>query len=154
LDPSSLLAIGRSYTHTCCNALHFDAAENTARKFERTRLPDNRYNGGKFSSYAECHVSEMTEWEFLNEVVEVLLRNSADVTNLRFIAKHNFNPYDYVNSVPPSASHKSISPAFQVRKISSTPRHLIDPVWKLYIARSARRSHRNSARMDDASRLS
>ena len=54
------------------------------------------------SSYAEFHVSEMTEWEFLNEVVEradcgILL----DVNNIYVSSRnHNFNPFDYVNGVP------------------------------------------------------
>ncbi len=47
------------------------------------------------SSYAEFHDSEMTEWEFLNEVVEradcgILL----DVNNIYVSSRnHNFNPY-------------------------------------------------------------
>ena len=54
------------------------------------------------SSYAEFHGSEMTEWEFLTEVVEradcgILL----DVNNIYVSSKnHNFDPYDYLNSVP------------------------------------------------------
>ena len=54
------------------------------------------------SSYAEFHQSEMTEWEFLNEVVEaadcgILL----DVNNIYVSSQnHGFNPFDYVNSVP------------------------------------------------------
>ena len=54
------------------------------------------------SSYAEFHASEMTEWEFLTEVVEradcgILL----DVNNIYVSSKnHGFNPYDYVNGIP------------------------------------------------------
>src|SRR5580693_9736045 len=54
------------------------------------------------SSYAEFHASEMTEWEFLTEVVEradcgILL----DVNNIYVSAfNHSFNPFDYVNGVP------------------------------------------------------
>ena len=54
------------------------------------------------SSYAEFHVSEMTEWEFLTEVVEradcgILL----DVNNIYVSSRnHGFDPFDYVNSVP------------------------------------------------------
>ena len=48
------------------------------------------------SSYAEFHVSEMTEWEFLSEVVEqadcgILL----DVNNIYVSSQnHGFDPYD------------------------------------------------------------
>ena len=48
------------------------------------------------SSYAEFHESEMTEWEFLNEVVEradcgILL----DVNNIYVSSRnHSFDPYD------------------------------------------------------------
>ena len=54
------------------------------------------------SSYAEFHMSEMTEWEFLNEVVEradcgILL----DVNNIYVSSRnHDFDPYDYLNSIP------------------------------------------------------
>jgi hypothetical protein len=54
------------------------------------------------SSYAEFHVSEMTEWQFLTEVVEradcgILL----DVNNIYVSSKnHSFDPYDYLNGVP------------------------------------------------------
>ncbi len=54
------------------------------------------------SSYAEFHDSEMTEWEFLNEVVEradcgILL----DVNNIYVSSmNHDFDPCDYVNAVP------------------------------------------------------
>ena len=54
------------------------------------------------SSYAEYHDSEMTEWEFLNEVVHaadcgILL----DVNNIYVSSQnHNFDPMEYVNSIP------------------------------------------------------
>ena len=54
------------------------------------------------SSYAEFHDSVMTEWEFLNEVVEradcgILL----DVNNIYVSAmNHNFDPREYLDSVP------------------------------------------------------
>src|ERR1700690_1169455 len=54
------------------------------------------------SSYAEFHASEMSEWEFLGEVVEkadagILL----DVNNIYVSSQnHNFNPYDYLNHIP------------------------------------------------------
>jgi len=89
------------------------------------------------SSYAEFHVSEMTEWEFLNEVVDqadcgILL----DVNNIYVSSQnHTFNPFDYVNSVPAERvgadSHRG---TFEYRRyILDTHDHpVIDPVWKLY----------------------
>jgi uncharacterized protein (UPF0276 family) len=53
------------------------------------------------SSYAEFHESEMTEWEFLNEVVHaadcgILL----DVNNIYVSSQnHGFDPMEYVNAV-------------------------------------------------------
>src|SRR6201993_2696941 len=89
------------------------------------------------SSYAEFHESEMTEWEFLNEVVEradcgILL----DVNNIYVSSRnHSFDPYDYLNSVPPErvaqihiAGHSKFT-----KYILDTHDHpVIDPVWKLY----------------------
>jgi uncharacterized protein (UPF0276 family) len=89
------------------------------------------------SSYAEYHESEMTEWEFLNEVVEtadcgILL----DVNNIYVSSQnHTFDPLTYVNSVPSErvaqihiAGHSKYR-----RYILDTHDHLvIDPVWQLY----------------------
>jgi uncharacterized protein len=89
------------------------------------------------SSYAEYHESEMTEWEFLNEVVEtadcgLLL----DVNNIYVSSQnHTFDPLTYVNSVP---SHRvaqiHIAGHSKYRKyILDTHDHpVIDPVWALY----------------------
>jgi len=89
------------------------------------------------SSYAEFHASEMTEWEFLNEVVEgadcgILL----DVNNIYVSSRnHNFNPLDYVNSVPAErVAQIHIAGHTKYRKyILDTHDHpVIDPVWGLY----------------------
>ena len=89
------------------------------------------------SSYAEFHASDMTEWEFLTEVVEladcgILL----DVNNIYVSAmNHNFNPYDYVNNVPHHrVAQIHIAGHSKYRKyILDTHDHpVIDPVWKLY----------------------
>ena len=79
------------------------------------------------SSYAEFHVSEMTEWEFLNEVVEradcgILL----DVNNIYVSSQnHNFDPFDYVDSVPAErvaqfhiAGHSNTRNTFSTRTIT------------------------------------
>ena len=53
------------------------------------------------SSYAEFHESQMTEWEFLNEIVHaadcgILL----DVNNIYVSSQnHGFDPAEYVNSI-------------------------------------------------------
>src|SRR5258706_12028260 len=115
----------------------FEAAKLTAQKVREVRdyleIPVAVEN---VSSYAEFHVSEMTEWEFLNEVVEqadcgILL----DVNNIYVSSQnHSFNPLDYVNSVPAErvaqihiAGHSKYR-----RYIFVTHEHpVIDPVWKL-----------------------
>ena len=89
------------------------------------------------SSYAEYHACEMTEWEFLSEVVEqadcgILL----DVNNIYVSAmNHTFNPYDYLNHIPHErvgqihiAGHSRYE-----KYILDTHDHApIDPVWKMY----------------------
>jgi hypothetical protein len=89
------------------------------------------------SSYAEYHESEMTEWEFLNEVVEaadcgILL----DVNNIYVSSQnHDFDPLTYVNSVPSwRVAQIHIAGHSKYRKyILDTHDHpVIDPVWTLY----------------------
>jgi uncharacterized protein len=89
------------------------------------------------SSYAEFHCSEMTEWEFLTEVVEradcgILL----DVNNIDVSSKnHNFNPYDYLDNVPHErvgqihiAGHTKYE-----KYILDTHDHPVLPaVWRMY----------------------
>jgi len=81
----------------------FSAARHTAEKIKMVRdyleVPICVEN---VSSYAEFHVSEMTEWEFLAEVVEradcgILL----DVNNIDVSAQnHGVDPYAYLAGVP------------------------------------------------------
>jgi uncharacterized protein (UPF0276 family) len=89
------------------------------------------------SSYAEYTDSTMTEWEFLNEVVEaadcgILL----DVNNIYVSAQnHDFDPMTYVDSVPAErVAQIHIAGHSQYEKyILDTHDHaVIDPVWKLY----------------------
>jgi uncharacterized protein len=89
------------------------------------------------SSYAEFHCSEMTEWEFLTEVVEradcgMLL----DVNNIYVSSKnHNFNPYDYLDNIPHErvgqihiAGHTKYE-----KYILDTHDHPVLPaVWRMY----------------------
>src|SRR6476469_5590859 len=89
------------------------------------------------SSYAEYHVSEMTEWEFLREVVEradcgILL----DVNNIYVSSKnHDFNPCDYIEGIPHDrVGQIHIAGHTKYKKyILDTHDHpVLDPVWKLY----------------------
>jgi hypothetical protein len=127
------------YTHDLLPMPYtFEAARITAQKVREVRdfleIPIAVEN---VSSYAEFHVSEMTEWEFLNEVVEqadcgILL----DVNNIYVSSRnHNFDPFVYVNSVPAErVAQIHIAGHSQFKKyILDTHDHpVLDPVWKLY----------------------
>ncbi len=89
------------------------------------------------SSYAEFHQSQMTEWEFLTEVVEqadcgILL----DVNNIYVSSQnHNFNPMDYVNGVPHQRVgqiHIAGHSKFEKYILDTHDHPVLDPVWKLY----------------------
>src|SRR6201998_3910124 len=127
------------YTHDLLPMPYtFEAAKLTAQKVREARdfleVPIAVEN---VSSYAEYHVSEMTEWEFLNEVVEqadcgILL----DVNNIYVSSRnHSFDPYEYLRSVPAErvaqihiAGHSNYE-----KYILDTHDHpVLDPVWQLY----------------------
>ncbi len=89
------------------------------------------------SSYAEFHVSEMTEWEFLAEVVEqadcgILL----DVNNIDVSAQnHGFDPYAYLAGVPldrVAQIHVAGHTRFEKYVLDTHDHPVSDPVWKLY----------------------
>ena len=89
------------------------------------------------SSYAEFHDSEMTEWEFLTEVVEradcgILL----DVNNIYVSSiNHEFDPFEYVDFIPAErvAQMHIAGHSRYERFILDTHDHpVIDPVWKVY----------------------
>ncbi len=116
----------------------FAAAKRTAEKIRMVRdyleLPIAVEN---VSSYTEFHVSEMTEWEFLSEVVEladcgILL----DVNNIYVSSKnHSFDPYDYVNNVPHhrvAQMHIAGHTKFEKYILDTHDHPVLDPVWKLY----------------------
>ena len=127
------------YTHDLLPMPYtFEAAKKTAQKIREARdfleVPIAVEN---VSSYAEFHVSEMTEWEFLNEVVEdadcgILL----DVNNIYVSSRnHNFDPFEYLHNVPAervAQIHIAGHTKYQ-RLILDTHDHpVIDPVWALY----------------------
>ena len=116
----------------------FEAAEVTARKIREARdfleVPIAVEN---VSSYAEFHESEMTEWQFLNEVVEradcgILL----DVNNIYVSSRnHNFDPFEYLNAVDPqrvTQIHIAGHSKFEKYILDTHDHPVIDPVWKLY----------------------
>jgi uncharacterized protein (UPF0276 family) len=89
------------------------------------------------SSYAEFHESEMTEWEFLNEVVEaadcgILL----DVNNIYVSSQnHGFDPAEYVNSVPAervAQIHIAGHSKFEKYILDTHDHPVLPPVWALY----------------------
>lgn len=89
------------------------------------------------SSYLTYKTSEMTEWEFLKEIVEradcyILL----DINNIYVSAfNHGFNPQEYLQAVPKErvcqfhlAGHSDCGNYL----IDTHDHPIIDPVWKLY----------------------
>jgi hypothetical protein len=127
------------YTHDLLPMPYtFAAARNTARRIREVRdfleVPIIVEN---VSSYAEFHVSEMTEWEFLSEVVEradcgILL----DVNNIYVSSRnHGFDPMAYVNCVPHDRIgqiHIAGHSKFEKYILDTHDHAPIDPVWKLY----------------------
>ncbi len=89
------------------------------------------------SSYAEFHDSVMTEWQFLNEVVEradcgILL----DVNNIYVSAmNHSFDANDYLDSVPAervAQIHIAGHSRYEKYILDTHDHPVIDPVWALY----------------------
>jgi uncharacterized protein len=89
------------------------------------------------SSYAEFNDSEMTEWQFLNEVVEsadcgILL----DVNNIYVSSQnHDFDPFVYLNSVPANRVaqiHIAGHSRYEKYILDTHDHPVIDPVWRLY----------------------
>jgi hypothetical protein len=138
-DHLCLGSVDGRYTHDLLPMPYtFEAAKVTARKIREARdFLETPIAVENVSSYAEFHVSEMTEWEFLNEVVEradcgILL----DVNNIYVSSRnHDFDPFVYLASVPPErvaqihiAGHSKFA-----KYILDTHDHpVIDPVWRLY----------------------
>ncbi len=98
------------------------------------------------SSYAEFHDSEMTEWEFLNEVVEradcgILL----DVNNIYVSSwNHDFDPMTYVNAIDPARVgqiHIAGHSRFEKYRLDTHDHPVLDPVWKLYARAIERVGH-------------
>ena len=141
-------SVDGTYTHDLLPMPYtFEAAKITAQKLRYVRdfleVPIAVEN---VSSYAEYHVSEMTEWEFLNEVVEradcgILL----DVNNIYVSSQnHNFNPLTYINSVPAdrvAQIHIAGHSKFEKFILDTHDHPVLDPVWKLYDRAIQRAGH-------------
>src|SRR5436853_2033317 len=127
------------YTHDLLPMPYTKAvARHTAQKIRQSRdfleVPIAVEN---VSSYAEFHASEMSEWEFLSEVVEladcgILL----DVNNIYVSSmNHSFNPNDYVDNVPHhrvAQIHIAGHTKYEKYILDTHDHAVIDPVWKLY----------------------
>ncbi len=132
-------SVDGTYTHDLLPVPYtFAAARQTARRIREVRdyleVPIAVEN---VSSYAEYHASEMTEWEFLAEVVEladcgILL----DVNNIYVSSKnHGFNPKTYVDFVPAdrvAQIHLAGHSKFEKYLLDTHDHPVLDPVWKLY----------------------
>ncbi len=132
-------SVDGTYTHDLLPMPYtFEAARVTAEKIRQAQdfleVPIAVEN---VSSYAEFHVSEMTEWEFLNEVVEradcgILL----DVNNIYVSSQnHNFDPKIYVDHVPAdrvAQIHIAGHSKFEKYILDTHDHPVLDPVWGLY----------------------
>src|SRR6476646_2317304 len=116
----------------------FEAAKRTAQKIREARdFLEVPIAVERVSSYAKCQVSEMTEWEFLNEVVEdadcgILL----DVNNIYVSSRnHNFDPFEYLRSVPAervAQIHIAGNSNYEKYILDTHDHPVLDPVWQLY----------------------
>jgi uncharacterized protein len=132
-------SVDGTYTHDLLPMPYtWEAVKHTAKKIRAAQqfleVPIAVEN---VSSYAEFHESEMTEWEFLNEVVEradcgVLL----DVNNIYVSSKnHGFQPAEYIDSVDPgrvAQIHLAGHSKFEKYILDTHDHPVIGPVWKLY----------------------
>jgi hypothetical protein len=116
----------------------FEAARKTAHKIREARdfleVPVVVEN---VSSYAEFHASEMTEWQFLTEVVEqadcgILL----DVNNIYVSSRnHSFDPFEYLGNVPHdrvAQIHIAGHSKYEKYILDTHDHPVVDPVWQLY----------------------
>jgi hypothetical protein len=116
----------------------FEAAKKTAEKIRQAQdfleVPVCVEN---VSSYAEFHVSEMTEWEFLTEVVEQADCGMLfDVNNIYVSSQnHSFDPMDYIENVPHhrvAQVHVAGHSKYEKYILDTHDHPVIDPVWRLY----------------------
>ena len=147
-------SIDGRYTHDLLPMPYtWEAVEWTARNIREVQdFAEKPVAVENVSSYLEFHASEMTEWEFLNEVVEradcgILL----DVNNIYVSSKnHGFDPYVYLDAVPAervAQIHIAGHTKFE-RYILDTHDHpVLVPVWKMY-AHAIRRVGRTATLLE------
>ena len=127
------------YTHDLLPMPYtFAAARLMARKIRQAQdFLETPIAVENVSSYAEFHMSEMTEWEFLNEVTEqadcgVLL----DVNNIYVSSRnHDFDPFAYVEAVDPARVmqiHIAGHCNFEKYILDTHDHPVIEPVGRLY----------------------
>jgi len=132
-------SVDGSYSHDLLPIPYtFEAAKNAAEKIRQaTDFLEVPIAVENVSSYAEFHASEMTEWEFLSEVVEradcgILL----DVNNIYVSSRnHNFRALDYVENVPHervAQIHIAGHSKFEKYILDTHDHPVLPPVWKLY----------------------
>jgi uncharacterized protein (UPF0276 family) len=128
-----------NYTHDLLPLPYtWEAVERTVERVRRVQdfleIPVAVEN---VSSYAGFTASEMTEWEFLAEVVEradcgILL----DVNNIYVSSvNHEFDPMVYVNAVPAARVaqiHIAGHSKYEKYILDTHDHPVIDPVWGLY----------------------
>ena len=132
-------SVDGTYTHDLLPMPYtFAAARRTAEKIRQVRdylgVPICVEN---VSSYMEFHQSEMAEWEFLTEVVEladcgILL----DVNNIYVSSRnHGFDPYEYLKGIPHrrvGQIHIAGHTKFEKYVLDTHDHPVLDPVWRLY----------------------
>jgi uncharacterized protein (UPF0276 family) len=132
-------SVDGNYTHDLLPMPYtFEAARQTAENIRHAmdvlEVPVCVEN---VSSYAEFHISEMTEWEFLSEVVEradcgILL----DVNNIYVSSvNHSFDPMQYVRNLPHhrvGQMHIAGHTKYEKYILDTHDHAVIDPVWRLY----------------------
>ncbi len=131
----------------------WEAVETTARNIREVQdfleLPVAVEN---VSSYAEFHASEMSEWEFLAEVVEradcgILL----DVNNIYVSSmNHTFDPRTYLDFVPGervAQIHVAGHTRYKKYLLDTHDAAVCNPVWELY-KRAIRRCGRTATLLE------
>ncbi len=132
-------SVDARYTHDLLPLPYtFEAIKTTAERIHQVQdfleIPVAVEN---VSSYAEFHESQMTEWEFLNEVVHaadcgILL----DVNNIYVSSQnHGFDPLEYVNNVAAdrvAQIHVAGHSKFEKYTLDTHDHPVLDPVWRVY----------------------
>ncbi len=132
-------SVDGNYTHDLLPLPYtWEAVERTVERVKRVQdtleIPVAVEN---VSSYAAYNDSEMTEWEFLNEVV---VRADCgilfDVNNVYVSSvNHEFDPLDYVNAIPAervAQIHIAGHSKYEKYILDTHDHPVIDPVWTLY----------------------